>query len=136
VAPLIRLAHRDGNRYWLVMGPGFAASRWLEAYERFLEAAPGADVLWHLPEGGLKVLSADDVRDVACRISAIRSRQLGGRFAVASPEDVDYGIARMLAIYGEHYANPPAPIEAFRDANEAWRWLSDVNVPAPVGSER
>jgi hypothetical protein len=134
VATLITLAYRDGNRYWLVMGSGFAASRWLEAYERFLEVAPGADVLWELPEGGLRTLSADDVRDVACRISAIRRRQSGGRFAIASPADVDYGMARMLATYGELQADPPAPIEVFRDADEAWRWLSDANVP--VGCKR
>jgi len=40
---------------------------------------------------------------------------------------VDYGVARMLATYGEYDVDPPALIEEFRDTDKAWHWLSDVD---------
>ena len=125
--PLIKIAYRDGNRYRFVVARGFDRFELVNAYEQFLRLEPGGHVLWDLTEGGLQVLSSSDVRDLACDIGLVRGRHAGGRLALVCPCDIDYGIARMLAIYGDTYADPPVVIQAFRDADEAWCWLSDAN---------
>ena len=123
----INLALRDGGRSRFIVTGDVDSQEWLDAYERFLQAEPAGHVLWDLTEGSLAVLSSADVRDLALRVEAIREgRQAGGRFAFVCPRDVDFGIARMLVTYAG-CSDPRAPMQVFRDLEEAWRWLSCAN---------
>ena len=124
--PAIKLANRDGDRSRFVVAGDVDTTEWLEAYERFLQAEPAGHVLWDLTQGSLGDLSSASVSELALRIGAVRARhRASGRFALACVREVDADVARLLVIYA--LADPPAPIEVFRDSDAAWRSLSDVN---------
>jgi hypothetical protein len=124
--PAIKLADRDGDRSRFVLAGDVDTAEWLDAYERFAQTEPGGHVLWDLTEATLSGLTSAAVYDLAPRLGAIRARHGAvGRFALVCTRDVDFGLARMLVIYAR-LADPPTPMEAFRNSDVAWRWLSDA----------
>ena len=126
--PAIKPASREGDRSRFIVEGDVDAAEWLRAYEGFVQAEPDGHVLWDLTEGSLNILSAADVRELARSVCAIRDREhASGRFALVCRRDVDFGIARMLVIYAG-CADARAPMQVFRDADLAWRWLSGADV--------
>jgi hypothetical protein len=124
--PVIKLAKRDGDRSRFVVAGDVDTTEWLEAYERFLQAQPGGHVLWDLTQGSLDGLSSAAVSELALRIGAVRARhRASGRFVLACVCEGDFGLARMLVIYA--LADPPTPMEVFRNSDAAWRSLSNSN---------
>lgn len=120
----IKLTHAEHGRSRFAVAGDVDPAEWLSAYETFVQADARADVLWDLTDGSLNVLSAADVRDLARRLCDVRERERAtGRFAIACPRDVNFGIGRMLVIYAG-CADAASPLQVFRDADTAWRWLS------------
>ncbi len=85
------------------------------------EAERGLD----LPElfdarGAITNVTADQVRRLVARAHAAAQRLPLGPTAIVTDDDYFFGMARMYAILAEHVG---APVEVFRDVEDALDWL-------------
>jgi hypothetical protein len=97
----------------------------LAAYSDFLTADAGTspNVLWDFSAASMAALSAGAIRDLASGlVQAGRGRRRPGRSALLCSREVDFGLARMLALLVEDQGLP-VELRVFRDRDVARAWL-------------
>lgn len=71
----------------------------------------------------------DHVRSAALEVRGLLPKVTWGRCAIAAPEDVTFGIARMFEMISEPYFSV---VMVFRSHDEAETWLASPR-PVPLG---
>lgn len=92
-------------------------------YTDFINLAPAPCVLWDLSSANLDAFDTRGIWDLAQRVARMgKDRRFGGKTALVCTRDLEFGIARMLAIFlaMERYA---VNVQVFRSAKEAEAWL-------------
>ena len=87
-----------------------------------LGGKPSKLSLWDFTLGTVTPISSDETRLIARRGGALSARIEGGKGAILTPKDIDYGIARMFQVFSE-LDNFPLEVQVFRDMNAARKWL-------------
>lgn len=93
-----------------------------EQTRTFLGGKPSKLTIWDFTMGTLAPISGQEMEGLAKRGSAISPKIEGGKAALVTPYDLDYGIVRAFQVFSE-IESFPLEIEVFRDMNTAWKWL-------------
>lgn len=88
---------------------------------------PGMNILADGRQASFDISTQDMVRLVALFEQRRQERGVGFRFALASGEDLTFGLGRM---FEAHAARLPEQIRVFRDLEEARRWVMGGAEPA------
>src|SRR5262245_60668042 len=67
----------------------------------FLKGEPTPLTLWDITQGTLEGISSRDLRWIVERMAPLAHRRKGGRTAIVSPRDLDFGMSRMFQILAE-----------------------------------
>ena len=78
--------------------------------------------LWDLRQADLSAIGSDDLLEDAVRSKKVADRRQGGKTAVVSDKALEFGIARMRAVYAEIMEMPFA-FQVFQTMAEARAWL-------------
>lgn len=79
-------------------------------------------VLWDITEADLSDLEAADLREDAMHTKDLADVRKGGKTAIATGNDLEYGMSRMLeTFYG--IEDIPFEVQIFRSIDEAKKWL-------------
>ena len=81
-----------------------------------------AFVLWDISEADLSDLATTDLEDDALHTKNLANARNGGRTAIVTGNDLEYGMSRMLEAFYE-VEDMPFETQIFRDLDEARRWL-------------
>ena len=104
----------------------FAAVDALAAHEAF---GPDVPTLWDFSATAGVGLHADQMRQLALRVSTLRDGADSPRLGLLMSGDAEFGSARMFV--GMNESRLPHHFRVFRDSTEAYDWTLDVD-PAPV----
>ena len=88
----------------------------------FLTDSPTRFVIWDIRNGTLARLTTSDIRTLVEKGAPHAHRRSGGRTAIVSPNDLDYGLSRMFETVAE-LQHVPFEIHVFRNMDEAESWL-------------
>jgi len=94
----------------------------MRALKRSYAGNPTSNILWDLRKGSATDLTYDNLVKISEYTAKVSGKRQGGKTALVSPSDVDYGILRTLDSFGEVYEFS-FYIRAFRDYDEAIVWL-------------
>lgn len=94
----------------------------MAALESFYSAEPTLNIIWDLRQGTAAKMSYDELMEIVGYLAKISGARRGGKSALVSPLDVDYGIFRMLDTLAE-VEEFQFFIQVFRDYDEAIKWL-------------
>ncbi len=78
--------------------------------------------LWDLREADLSHIGSDDLIDDAERSKKFGHVRQGGKTAVVSDKALEFGIARMRAVYAE-IVGMPFEFQVFQSMEDALKWL-------------
>ena len=88
----------------------------------FLTSEPTRLVLWDLRRGSLAAISSQSIQMIVSAGAPHAHRRQGGRTAIVSSRDLDFGLSRMFQTIAE-LEHVPFEIRVFRDLNAAMAWL-------------
>lgn len=86
-------------------------------------ASPTRDVMWDLRAGTISTLSYEQLNDIVDFVARVAEERAGGKTALVTWQQVDYGIARSIDGRGERRALP-FNTRTFRSYDNALHWLS------------
>jgi hypothetical protein len=89
---------------------------------RFYDKNPTRLVLWDATRGTLNKVTGSDLRDIANAMKEHTRKREGGKTALVGQHGLNFGIARMYAVYAE-IEGLAVSYRAFRDTGEAMKWL-------------
>lgn len=95
----------------------------MDMLERIYRKNPTLNNLWDLRQGSAINLTYDHLVSIVEYIAKVAGKRKGGKTALVSPRDVDYGILRTIDAFGE-LNQLPFLIQVFRDFDEAIIWIS------------
>ncbi len=104
----------------------------LAAYAQFLDAGEhtSPNMLWDLSAATLTTLSSKAIHQLAADlVRAGRGRRRPGKSALVCSQNVDFGLARMLAILVSDQGLP-VEFHVFHDVDDAKAWLAGERPPA------
>ncbi len=78
--------------------------------------------LWDLRQADLAAIGSDDLIDDAERSKQVAQVRQGGKTAVVADKALEYGIARMRAVYAE-IVEMPFAFRVFQSMEDALKWL-------------
>lgn len=89
---------------------------------------PTKFVVWDLSSCSLAQVTADDLIQIVSFVRSYEHTRLGGKTAIIAPNNLEYGISRMLHTFAEihHY---PFELQIFRNFTDAAQWLEMVELP-------
>ena len=79
-------------------------------------------VLWDASKGSVKIITANDFRNIANKMKTQTEKREGGKTAIVGKFDIDFGSARMYEAYTDMEALK-VTYKVFRDTDEAIKWL-------------
>lgn len=82
--------------------------------------------LWDLREARAQGVSGQEVEAVAALVRQYQKVRRGGKTAIVSPNDLEYGLARMLSAVAQDLS---ISVMAFRSIEEAHQWLYPNELP-------
>lgn len=80
------------------------------------------NVLMDLKKGSISNISSDDLKAIACGMKECIQKRMGGKTAIVSKLNVDFGMGRMYEAFAQ-YENLPIIYQTFRDIEKAKQWL-------------
>jgi hypothetical protein len=93
------------------------------AYADFVRSAPTPYELWDLSSASLAALHTEGIHRLAQQLAEMaKDRGKGGKSALVCTRDLEFGMARMLAIFlsMEEYS---LEVQVFRSVRDAKAWL-------------
>jgi hypothetical protein len=84
--------------------------------------------VWDLSNGSVRSLTSNDMKLIAELVLQHAHSRAGGKTAIVAPNDLDYGISRMLNIYAE-LGNILFQTQTFRTLSEAAKWIGVDDLP-------
>jgi hypothetical protein len=91
----------------------------------FLVTAPTRLAIWDLSDASLRGMNASDLREIVRRAGPFTGSRAGGRTAIITGNDLDFGLSRMFATFADLH-EIPFEICVFRDSQSARAWLSEL----------
>ncbi len=119
---MLTLASADDHALVTASGE-LTAPEVVDAYRRFLDG-PWSDAIWDLSHATLLKMPSGEIDDLVHALRNLaRGRRRLGRSAAVSPQELEYGVARMFAalLEGEEHL---AEVRVFRQLDEAETWLA------------
>ena len=105
------------------IGP-VTAEELMAALGAYYAGSPTRLALCDLSQAKLSLLSTDDIARIVSFTIARAEVRAGGKTAILASRDLEYGMARMYEMLAE-LRRHPVVIRAFRDRDEALRWLGE-----------
>jgi hypothetical protein len=94
----------------------------MAALKGFYGGIPTANVIWDFRGLQGTRISSEELQEIISYIKRDENKRLGGKTALVSATDLDFGLSRMSEMYAEA-EELPWKIKAFRSMDEALRWL-------------
>ncbi|HSG26931.1 MAG TPA: hypothetical protein VLA34_00525 [Candidatus Krumholzibacterium sp.] len=92
----------------------------------FYAGRPTRLVLWDLSRADFSDLTQLEVRGFASLVAELSAKRVEGRTAVVAPEDLQFGLGRMVQFYIEK-REVPFSLQIFRSLPEAVHWLGTAD---------
>jgi hypothetical protein len=89
------------------------------------------NVLLDLRKGSISNISSDDLKAIACGLKECIQKWMGGKTAIVSQVNVDFGMGRMYEAFVQ-YENVPIIYQTFRDIEKAKKWLKTEIYSNPI----
>jgi hypothetical protein len=94
----------------------------MTALNRFWEGQPTRNLLWNFSEARLAHISYSETRKLIDYVRPQTEKRAGGKTALVSSRDLEYGMSRTLQSLRE-FQSPSYQIEVFRSLEEASQWF-------------
>lgn len=94
----------------------------LEAFKCFYDDDPTSNTLWDLQKADVSNFRAEDVQKIAQFPAQYIPDRHPGKSAVIAPENIKFGLGRMLQTYLE-MSGFAVTMEIFRSEDEAHKWI-------------
>ena len=98
----------------------------IEVLKKFYHEGPSANMIMDFRKMEGNRISSEEIKKIILFAKKNESRRPCGKTALVSNKDLDYGLSRMSATYGE-VKKLPWKIQAFRSMDEALRWIKGNN---------
>jgi hypothetical protein len=82
------------------------------------------NTLVDLRKGSIGDISSEDLKQIAYAMKEYIKNHQGGKTAIVTQIDVDFGMLRMYEAYAQ-FENLPISYKIFRDIEEAREWLQE-----------
>ena len=92
----------------------------LDKLEIYYQGKPTKRILWDLSNATWASITSDDLKRTVAK--AKKYSRKGGKTALVFSKDIDFGIGRMLEVFGE-IEGYDYVFGSFRDKEEARKWL-------------
>ena len=119
-------SHTDQSKQLTVFtGTGeISYSEIQNAIDSFYEGTHTINVLWDLRKTNVSKITSDQVNQIANLLYQYNGIREGVRTSLITPEDITYGLSRMLiSLLEVKEKNLPINMRVFRDYKEAMNWL-------------
>jgi len=97
----------------------------MAALRKFYEGTPTCNVIWDFRQLEGYRISSDELREIISFVKDRGKDRLGGKTALVSSTDLDFGLSRMSQAYADH-EELPWRIESFRSMAEAFTWIDEA----------
>ena len=94
--------------------------------KQFWEDQPTMNLLWDLTKASLVHLTYSEARKIIDYVRPHTEKRAGGKTALVSPSDLEYGVSRQIKSLRE-FQHPSNQLEVFRSIEEANQWIDDEN---------
>lgn len=85
---------------------------------------PTKFVLWDATKGSASNIGVETFRQIAIKVKRHMDKRSGGKTALVSRSDIDFGLSRMYSTFAE-FEKLPVKYGAFRNIDDAMRWLRE-----------
>lgn len=100
----------------------------LDSIREFYAGKPTKHVVWDLTEALLGQLKFEDLEYLAAFAMQFSPRRTGGKTAIVAPDDLGYGLGRIVDSLAAS-RNTPVATYTFRQAGEAAKWFGVDSLP-------
>lgn len=101
----------------------------LNALQQFYAGTPTPDVVWDLSAASLEQLRFPDLERLAEFVMQYASKRTGGKTAIVAPDDLGFGIGRVIGSLAESKDSPIAT-HTFRQLTDAFKWIGVDALPS------
>lgn len=92
------------------------------AVQSFYRGVPTKYIVWDVTNGSMSNLSTDDLQALVAYVREVAHMRAGGKTAIIVPNDLGFGLGRMIEAYGS-LNELPFDFRAFRSKSDALEWL-------------
>lgn len=97
----------------------------IKCIRSFYDSNPTSNVLFDLRKASAEQISSSQIKQIAEFLQELRRVRKGGRTAIVSATDVDFGLARMLQIFTSMSDSDASfEMKVFRDIKAASLWVT------------
>ncbi|MDR3581356.1 MAG: hypothetical protein P4L44_15455 [Oryzomonas sp.] len=98
------------------------ASVLMDNLRQFYAGHVTENVIWDLTDGSIGNLTSSNMKQISELVLHHAHTRIDGKTAIAAPENVDFGMSRMLHTYAD-IGNIPFETQIFRTLAEAAKWV-------------
>ena len=100
----------------------------LEALREFYAGNPTKHVVWDLSAAEMGKINFEDLEHIAEFVMRYLSMRAGGKTAIVAPDDLGYGLGRIVDSLAES-KDAPIATHTFRNIDEAAKWIGVEALP-------
>ena len=99
-----------------------SAQQFIQAVEENYRDPTTKFIIWDFSNGSAAHLSVAEIQGLVGRLRPVAGLRTGGKTALVAPNDLEFGMGRMLEVYREIYEFP-FELKVFREVTQALAWI-------------
>jgi hypothetical protein len=119
---ITRIIELEKDLTTFVVKGDLKAEEILRSFSEYYINNPTKNILVDDRKASITNISSDDLKAIACGMKDCIQKRAGGKTAIVSKLDVNFGLGRMYEAYAQHQ-NLPIIYRTFRDIEKAKKWL-------------